>query len=636
VKHHHPFLAPVGTACPQAWDLYAAMLVVWHLRPATQCRFPLHKGRIRDQIRFLAWCATNGRREYQILREIPAWDEHLRSALDLPRLIGDRWEGSHSLMNFLHGIALHRWSLSGMISSSAARHRSARHFWRGARHRNHAPSISSWQKEALQQSFGSLAGLARAISMKKHASATGVDLVEKYELKDLHANDHTLPRSNERDRITLPPRITRSPFPLPQPWVRLFEPLIQLTRRNPPHEESMRVMQHINVAPREPAITKGELGVNLIGYARGELGIGEDIRQVAMALQAQNIPVCILDFAPGKNISQADDGAECLMSDKPLYGINLFCLTGIETTRYVCEKGLSALEGRYNIGLWPWELPDWPENCRHAYACVDEVWGISQYTAHAHRHAAPRPVIPMGLPVVLGPLDTQIRKDFGLPGEAYLFYFAFDINSKSARKNPEGLIKAFQAAFPKKDKDQVGLVLKISHPETGCKLWSKIRKIARQDKRIHVIEKTMRKPELLALFKACDCLVSLHRAEGFGRCIAEALLLSKQVIATEFSGNLDFCHEPRVALVRHSMRKVEAKDYMWGEGQMWAEPDLDHAAELMRSIWQEPRELESGSYIFDPQSIGQRYKERLEEIWQQYASKPLAEALEHRTSNIEY
>ena len=401
-----------------------------------------------------------------------------------------------------------------------------------------------------------------------------------------------------------------------------YQYIVFLLRRLPTEAERASVTRLISTLPRKVCPIRQPFGVNLYGYAYGELGIGEDIRQMSIALQSQGIPVCILNFQPGSNISQADRSADSLIVTEPRYGINIFCMTGIETTRYVCEKGLSALEGRYNIGLWPWELPDWPESCRHAYACVDEIWGISEYTARAHRHAAPRPVMPMSLPVELGVVGEQNRSDFGLPENPFLFYFAFDINSNAARKNPEGLIEAFQKAFPTENQDQVGLVLKISHPETSCKLWSKIRKIAKRDKRIRVVEKTLRRPELLALFKACDCMVSLHRAEGFGRCIAEALLLDKQVIATGFSGNLDFCHEPRVALVRHSMKALTAKDYMWGEGQSWAEPDLDHAAELMRSIWINPRETRHRDFDFSPSTVGRRYSARLEEIWKSHAADP--------------
>ena len=314
--------------------IYAAMLAIWHLRPATQRRFPLHKGHPRDWLRFLAWCATNGRKEYGILREIPAWDKQLAGPVALRELPGDRWAGTHSLINFLHGVSLHRWSLSGMIGNAASRHRAARHFWRGARHRNHAPAVDVWQREALAGAFGSPDALARLIAMKKHAGSSASQLVQDYGLDDLAAScrsGHTAGYP-----VRLPESITRSPFPLPQPLMRLLEPVVQLSRQGPSHAESVQVMSLVDTKPRQPHIAQGTFGVNLIGFARGELGIGEDIRQVALTLEAQGIPVCILDFAPGKNISQADDTAERLMSDTPLYGINIFCLSGVETTRYVC------------------------------------------------------------------------------------------------------------------------------------------------------------------------------------------------------------------------------------------------------------------------------------------------------------
>ncbi len=126
----------------------------------------------------------------------------------------------------------------------------------------------------------------------------------------------------------------------------------------------------------------------------------------------------------------------------------------------------------------------------------------------------------------------------------------------------------------------------------------------------------MRRPELLALFRGTDCFVSLHRAEGFGRCVAEALLLGKQVVTTGFSGNLDFCKEPRVALVRSSMVPLKAGDYMWEDGQSWAEPDISHAAELMRSVRENPRLDSKEDLVFDPTAAGIRYASRLHEIWE--------------------
>lgn len=578
------------------------MLAVWHLRPAVQRRFPLHRGKARDWLRYLAWCTTNGRKDYAVLREIPEWDAELSRPVALPRLRGDRWEAAHSLATFLHGITLHRWSLSGMLKSSASRSLAAGAFWRGVRHRDHAPPIPTWQSESLRLIVGDDSGLAA-----------------KPEDADKYANGVTPSRPQP---VELPSRLTCSPFPLPRPLTRWIEPAVQLARKRPTPGEEAHVISLIDTSPPEPSIDQGSFGVNLFGYARGELGIGEDIRQVALSLESQGIPVCIVDFAPGKEISQADETAGRLISETPRYGINIFCLTGIETVRYVCERGLSSLQGRYNIGLWPWELPDWPECCRHAYTCVDEIWGISEYTAHSHRFAAPRPVMPMGLPVELGPVGKETRCDFGLPEDAFLFAFAFDVSSGAERKNPQGLIQAFQRAFPRESGSAVGLVLKVSHADAKSKLWRRLCHHARRDPRIHLIKRGMRRPELLALFEACDCYVSLHRAEGFGRCLAEALLLDKQVIATGFSGNMHFCREPRVALVRHSPRAVRRGEYMWSEGQVWAEPDIAHAAELMRSVRSEPRPTGQCEPDFSPSVVGARYAARLREIWALHGPPP--------------
>jgi len=613
----HPLLRTVPTPAGMP-ACHGAMLAIWHLRPATQRRFPLHRRRTRDWLRFLAWCATDGRKDYALLREIPAWDRELRRPASLPALAADRWRDTHSLASFLHGVTLHRWTLSGMLRSPAARDFAARRFWSGARHRHHAPSVPTWQQQALLQLHGSASALAKAVRPGSDRHLDPRKLVEVYGLQDLAAADRSRQVENP-PAFPIPPGLQRSPVPLPHFLARALEPMVQLMRAAPTHPESVAITRLIETGTPPPRIKSGTFGVNLIGFARGELGIGEDIRQVALALEAAGVPVCIIDFAPGKNISQANTTADRLMSGQPLYGINLFCLTGIETTRYVCERGLATGDGRYNIGLWPWELPDWPDNCRHAYACVDEIWGISKYTANAHRFAEPRPVLAMGLPVDLGPVADRTRRDFGLPTDAYLYCFAFDINSSAARKNPEGLITAFQKAFPRASRDKVGLVLKISHPETGCKLWRRIRRAARRDPRIHLVEQTMRRPELLALFKACDCFVSLHRAEGFGRCLAEALLLGKQVVTTGFSGNLDFCREPRVALVRHRMVALEVGDYMWGTGQSWADPDLDHAAELMRSVRNQPRPVTSDDFPFHPATVSTRYAARLHEIWSHHA-----------------
>jgi len=354
-------------------------------------------------------------------------------------------------------------------------------------------------------------------------------------------------------------------------------------------------------------------GVNLFGYANGELGIGEDVRLVAQALDAQGIPFCIVNVKPGDNVSQQETSADRWLVDEPRYAINIFCTTGIEQVRFGIEQGFDFWQGRYTIGFWPWELPQWPASCEHAYATVDEIWGISEYTAKAYRNAQ-RPVIPMSLPVTVDNVAPLGRPDFGLEEGVFLFVFAFDFNSTLARKNPEAVIEAFQKAFPEGSPEPVGLVIKASHIEPRNKAWRRICKLIEKDRRIHVIARTLRRPEVLALYRCCDCFVSLHRAEGFGRGLAEALLLDRQVVATAFSGNLDFCSEDRVGLVRSRPVAVGEREYFHGDGQRWADPDIEHAAEVMRDLYANPKPIKSAAVDFSPSTLGRRYALRLNEL----------------------
>jgi len=360
-------------------------------------------------------------------------------------------------------------------------------------------------------------------------------------------------------------------------------------------------------------------GVNLIGYPRAEMGLGEDIRHLALAMEQQGIPHGIVDVGLGRGFSQADNSAESKINPHPLYVINLFCQNGVETAKYLGRVGSGILAGRYSIGLWPWELPEWPTRWHHAYKCVDEIWGISSYTAKSYA-SFPGSVHCMGLPVDVEDIAIMDRSDFNLPLSAYLFHYSFDLHSKMARKNPFGLIRAFQKAFPNEGHESVGLVLKINHAKQFHAENIRLRWVAARDSRIHLIERFMRRPEVLALIRSCDCYASLHRAEGFGRGIAEALLLGKQVIATGWSGNMDFCREPRVALVRHRMIPLRKGDYFFGEGQEWADPDIDHAAELMCEIRQHPRDVSVGRPDLSPATVGARYAARLREIWKGFAT----------------
>ena len=331
-------------------------------------------------------------------------------------------------------------------------------------------------------------------------------------------------------------------------------------------------------------------GVNLIGFAFGELGIGEDLRMAALACEEAGVPFRVLNIDPGKHLRQADRlvGSHCTddVADLP-YSINLFCLTGFDTLRVYAEKGLDLFEGRHNIGWWPWELPVWPQRWKAAFTVVDEVWAATRFTQKMFREACDKPVTLMSLPVSVARLKKVTRQSLGLPTRRFLFLYVFDFNSYLARKNPHAVIEAFQKAFPAED-GSVGLVLKTMNSRADSEAWHQFVAVCAADPRILLLDRTLDREVVLGLVDACDAYVSLHRSEGFGRTLAEAMLLGKPVVGTDFSGNTDFLTSETGYPVKWTKRTVAVGEYPFIEaedGAWWAEPDLAHAASQLREAY---------------------------------------------------
>lgn len=213
----------------------------------------------------------------------------------------------------------------------------------------------------------------------------------------------------------------------------------------------------------------------------------------------------------------------------------------------------------------------------------------------------------------------KTRDHFKLPNTATLFCFAFDLKSFIDRKNPRACIDAFLEAFPKSKfkSSHVGLVVKVHKPSEPNSAWLELKKIAHTDRRIHIVEQTLERAELLALYKSCNCYVSLHRAEGFGRGMAEAIQLGLHVICTGYSDNVDFCKPPHADLVKYRLIRVKKDQYPHAKNQVWAEPNIKHADQLMRQFYdsKEPNTKPAEFSEFSPLVVGKKYKQRLAEIW---------------------
>lgn len=362
-------------------------------------------------------------------------------------------------------------------------------------------------------------------------------------------------------------------------------------------------------------------GVNIIGYARGELGIGEDSRMFAQSLAAADVPFAVVNVPAGAAVRQADGWLDaCLASELP-YPVSVFCLTGLDTARLWLEHGDALFAGRRNIGYWPWELPAWPASMADAYGLVDELWLSSTYTRDAFAASSPVPAYLAPMAVSVDRLTPIPRARFGLPEDRFLFLYVFDWNSCPARKNPQAAIDAFRQAFPT-GREPIGLVLKAMNARPEDPRWQLLQAAAAADRRLAVLAETLDRGEALGLFAACNAYVSPHRAEGFGRTLAEAMLLGLPVIATAHSGNADFLTPDTGFPVAYRLVPVGPGDYPFGEGLLWADPDLDSLAANMRLAVDQPglarRRAQAGrdriAARHDHRVVGQAYRRRLQEI----------------------
>ncbi len=378
-------------------------------------------------------------------------------------------------------------------------------------------------------------------------------------------------------------------------------------------------------------------GLNLIGFAFGELGIGEDVRMAAAACEQAGVPYKVVNIHPGGRPRQADRALEGQVADTAAgeeeapYAINLFCLTGFDTVRVFLERGGPLFDGRYNIGWWPWELPVWPADWQPAFGVVNEVWAASRFTQAMYASAQvqapqPVPVLAMPLPASVDRVTPMTRRALGLPAGRFLFLYVFDFNSYLARKNPFAALQAFRKAFAADDQS-VGLVLKTMNSNPDNPAWQRFVRACAADARIVLIDRTLDRGAVLGLIKACDAYVSLHRSEGFGRTLAEAMLFGKPVVGTDFSGNTDFLTPETGFPVRWKRQDVQPGEYPFvspADAAWWAEPLVADAARQMRAAHLAPRDTSfaprlkaSAQAMFSPRHIGQRMRTRLEAIFQQ-------------------
>ncbi|MEG3897424.1 MULTISPECIES: glycosyltransferase [unclassified Microcoleus] len=359
------------------------------------------------------------------------------------------------------------------------------------------------------------------------------------------------------------------------------------------------------------------LGINIAGYINGEFGIGEGVRANIRAAEAANIPFNINNFTRSPHRKQ-DTTYQNFNQDNP-HPVNLIQVNADEVATFLKHTGSSYFENKYNIGFWAWELPAFPPEWQPAFNHFHEIWTYSNYCAEAISAVSPIPVIKI-MPSIALPASSPSREALGLPKNKFIFLFVFDFSSRIERKNPLTAIQAFKQAFG--DDDSVLLIVKSSNsnkfPEEQASLNSAIAK----NSNIKHLDGYLSKDKINGLLYNCDCYLSLHRCEGFGLTMAEAMFYGKPVIATGYSSNTEFMNVGNSFLVKYKLIPIAADCGPYKKGNMWAEPDTEHAADLMSHVFNNYREAQQVGRIaaeeiktlLNPPTVGRKIQNRLEYI----------------------
>jgi glycosyltransferase involved in cell wall biosynthesis len=334
--------------------------------------------------------------------------------------------------------------------------------------------------------------------------------------------------------------------------------------------------------PKSPLPSTTPQGVNVVGYLTAELGVGEVARGLLDVLAAAQVPHAGVPCVATANRLGAWDGVS-VRRDR--YDLNLVCINADELPMLAHRMGESLPPARRTAGVWAWEVAEFPEWMRQSARLVDEIWALSAHTA-----AAIAPVVDVPVAVVPPPIRPVIpelvtRADLRLP-EGFLFLFCFDFYSVFERKNALGTIEAFRRAF---DSDEgARLVVKSINGRSFPAQLARLKNAAAKRPDIRVVDGYLPPQRQRAVMASCDAYVSLHRAEGFGLTLGEAMALGKPVIATGYSGNLEFMNPGNSLLVPYDLVAIPRGCDPYPVGTPWAAPDLDAAAAMMRRLVDDP------------------------------------------------
>jgi glycosyltransferase involved in cell wall biosynthesis len=412
---------------------------------------------------------------------------------------------------------------------------------------------------------------------------------------------------------------------------RVIIPLTPKNSRRLLKEKVLRLASQLKPTQDNKKIFLNEYesdGVNLIGYARMETGIGESCRIAARSLSSVGIPIGIINYEGTNRARMADYSWEHMEIKNPIYPINIFHINAEQMIEVHANYGNQMFDNKYNIGYWHWELPEFPDEWQGSFKFVNEVWVPSTFVANSISMNSPVPVVKIPHGVEVNITNHRDRAYFNLPKGVFLFLSMYDIKSYQERKNPLASIKAFKQAFGPIDKS-VGLVIKVNNAKSDVEEVKSLRRFISDYSNIYLITEVLSRNDTNSLIQTTNSFISLHRSEGFGLGLAEAMYLGKPTIGTNWSANTDFMDNQNSCLVDYELIQV-GKDYgPYKANQYWADPDIEHASTFMKRLVSDAEYYHQTSSAgelsikrdYSPTVVGELIKKRLHYIRHNHGGK---------------
>lgn len=324
--------------------------------------------------------------------------------------------------------------------------------------------------------------------------------------------------------------------------------------------------------------------INFFGFITAFSGLGEASRNNVKALQSQGFKVNVFDLA-NLELNTIFDARS----------INIFQIYPQEVHDFFIRYRIETFKKSFNIAFWVWETDDFPDEYQNCFDYFDEIWTPSSYCQAVISKKSPVPVLnmPHAVPILtisnaVEGIRVRLLKD---RGDTFLFTSIFDISSLIFRKNVVGLIRAFKLAFGHNSKDAT-LLLKTLPNERFKEDRALILKEIGDDRSVIFYEEKLKQDEVHLLLNQIDCYISLHHSEGFGLTMAEAMGYGKLVIATGYSGNMEFMNHTNSLLVNFELNEITESIGPFQKGMKWADPDIHHAAYLMTKAFKGGDEID--------------------------------------------